>query len=234
VKVDTKAILEFSAVELADTLSYETGLAGVELSLMPGELVLVHTRPGYRRLPLADAAAGLLRPTDGQVAFLGKNWELVGPDETARLRGRIGRVFEGAAWVNNLDLDENITLRPRHHTRRTLADIVDEAANLARTFGFESLPTARPAWMEPEALRRAQWVRALLDSPELLLLEFPEAGVARDFVTTFYRALRTALAGGAAALWVTANAALFEELGLTVDREYTIVGGHWRLFRKSN
>jgi ABC-type lipoprotein export system ATPase subunit len=167
--------------------------------------MLVLAQKEHVRLPLADAAEGLLKLEAGRVAFMGADWEPMTPDQAVAARARIGRVFRGPAWISNLDADENITLRERHFSRRPPDEIESEALALARSFGLEDLPRKRPAWVPRDDLMRAQWVRALLGAPALLLAEFPETGVPDDGLDAWRGAVAKARAAGAAIVWFTCD-----------------------------
>ena len=166
-------VLDMREVVVDARPPYDTGLNRVSLSLAPGALCLVRVPDGAPVTPLADAACGVLDPEAGAVLFAGREWASCGAGEAAAARGRIGRVFERAGWLSNLDVDENITLAQRYHRRRTPEDTLEEARALARELGFDGLPAGRPAFVERDLLLRAQWIRALMGNPALLLLERP-------------------------------------------------------------
>src|SRR2546428_12714184 len=126
---DLSPILEFSSVSTSPDIVYDLPLSDVTFALRGGELALVRFDHHAPRTPLADAAMGLAALDAGEVRILGENWETLSPDQASRCRGQIGRLFEHR-WVFHLDVDENVTLRLRHHTRRPLAEIDLEAEEL--------------------------------------------------------------------------------------------------------
>jgi phospholipid/cholesterol/gamma-HCH transport system ATP-binding protein len=194
-------ILEFDGVTLFSGAFGQAGMRGLDLQLMPGDLALVRVEPGNESLPLADAAEGLIRADDGNIAFLGERWSEMGPDRELALRARIGRVFDGHGWISNLNVLENLTLSQRHHTLRPVPESIAEAQELARSFGLGEAPAVRPALASRRDLRRAEWVRAFLGQPALILLERPTIGVAVEHAPLLIRAVEIARARGAAVLW---------------------------------
>jgi ABC-type uncharacterized transport system ATPase subunit len=181
--------------------------ADLTFALSAGDLALVDAGGAPNLSPLADAAAGLLAPGRGHVTFLGEDWQEAGPSRAADLRGRIGRVFERPAWISNLDVDENVTLAQRHHTRRRRQQITDEADALAQELGLDAVPRQRPALVEPADLRAAEWVRALLGTPRLVILERPLRGVPLERLDDLLRVVRAARQRGAAVLWLARRSA---------------------------
>ena len=181
----------------------------LDLRIAAGECVVLRlgADEGRRARALGNAVGGIEPPPEGAVRFMGADWRTLPPAAAERRRARIGRVFEGAAWVSNLDVDENVLLSQRHHTRRPEAELRAEAERLARAFGLARLPVARAAWAAPRDLQRAQWVRALLGAPALLALEFPERHAAAGDLAAFAAAVDEARARGAGVLWITARPA---------------------------
>lgn len=192
--------LDDVTVEAGD--DYDVGLSGASLTLRAGELALVLLEQGAQDHPLDDVISGLVLVTSGAMEIFGGAWSDWNPDQQARARGRIGRVFARQSWLNNLDVDENVTLAERHHTRRAESEIYDEAQRLAALAGLETLPHTRPSVTDREDLRRAEWVRAALGSPWLMLLERPGKDLAPGWRHHLKPLVRAARERGAAVLWL--------------------------------
>ena len=196
-------ILSFENVTLAAQPPYETGLSDVSFSLRRGELLAIRIEEGLARLPFADVAQGLVDSGSGRVAFLGEDWRAMSPDRSAERRGKIGRVFEAHAWISNLDVDENIMLAQLHHTGRPESEIAAEAAALVAQFGLGELPRVRPAVVRRADLRRAEWARAFIGEPQLIILENPTKDVYMDALPGLVGAVTAARGRGAAVIWMT-------------------------------
>ncbi|MDP2989330.1 MAG: hypothetical protein Q8O57_02050 [Kiritimatiellota bacterium] len=196
-------ILEFADVTIAAAVREHAGLSHVSARLLPGTLTLVQVEPGNEPLPLADLATGLLYPAEGRVLFHGEAWTVMLPEQVLQRRAQIGRVFDGHGWISNLNVNENVTLAQRHHTRRPDAEILAEAEALARAFGLNELPKIRPALVAPQDLRRSEWIRGFIGHPLLVLLERPMQGVPLEYLPRLLGAVREACARKAAVLWLT-------------------------------
>ena len=211
-------VLSFDHVTIQPGPLHDTAVCDVNLYLRPGDLMLLRLEKEHTRLPLADAAQGLMSHANGEVRFLGAAWDERTPDEAAELRGRIGRVFadDGPAggWVSDLSVSDNVTLARRHHSRAALERIEDEAAALARVFGLPGLPRGRPARVHRQDLQRAACVRAFLGNPVLLILEQPTEGVYPDIMPPLVNALRAARDRGAAVLWSTSNSRVWADTAI--------------------
>ncbi|MDD5678708.1 MAG: hypothetical protein PHW60_12095 [Kiritimatiellae bacterium] len=196
-------ILKFTDVTIATTTRGHAGLDHVSAQFRPGTLTFIQAETGNEPLLFADLAEGLLDPEEGCVSFQGAAWTAMPPEQVLRRRAQIGRVFDGRGWISNLNVNENVTLSQRHHTRRPNAEILAEAEALARAFGLNELPKIRPALVAPKDLRRSEWVRAFLGQPLLVLLERPMQGVPPEHLPRLLSVVQEACAREAAVLWLT-------------------------------
>jgi phospholipid/cholesterol/gamma-HCH transport system ATP-binding protein len=202
-KNESTDILRFHDVTIAPDREYESGISNLNSSLALGALAVVLLEKEQIRIPLADAAEGLVAPVRGTVTFLGEDWQTMAPDRVAAQRGKIGRVLEGESWLSDLDVDQDITLAQRHHTRRPVKEIEEEATQLCRVFGLPGLPRGRPSNARSQDLQKAACVRAFLGAPILILLENPTVGIYADVITPLINTVREARQRGAAVLWTT-------------------------------
>jgi phospholipid/cholesterol/gamma-HCH transport system ATP-binding protein len=222
--ISPAAILQFKNVTIESGANYETGLANTSLELNPGELLLVRIERENERLPLADAALGLVTPDAGTVSLRGQDWKEMSADHAAEMRGKIGRLFEDEAWISDMDVDENITLSERHHTLRSDSDILEEALNLAKVFGLPGLPRGRPDKMRRWDLRKAACIRAFLGQPFLVILEQPERGVYADLVAALIHAVQSVRKRGAAVLWTVTDPTIWNHPAIHPTRRSRMVG----------
>jgi len=203
-------LLTFSEVSLAGE-GFESGLSNINLSISKGQMVFVKPEPGRERLPFFDAAQGLLIPRDGQICFNGHDWQQTDNYTQSRLRGEIGRIFgRDAAWLSNLDVDENVTLRVRHHRELSEKNAYDEAQILARRLQLSELPSRRPPQVANDDLYRCQCVRALLGPPRLLLAEYPCRFLNQQTLEIFLELVTERCAEGMALVWFTLNDTLWD------------------------
>ena len=221
------AILEFDHVILTAGDAGESGLSDVDFKLCSGEFLLVLLDREHLHLPLADAASGLVKPVQGAVRFAGETWHELGADAAADRRGRIGRLFDEECWVSNLDLDENLTLAQRHHTRRTVAELREEAAALAHEFLLPGLPLGRPDRYRRQDLQKAACVRAFMGRPALILLERPTNDIYADVMSPLANAVYAARRRGAAVLWTTDERRVWDDAGLRPTRRALISAAQW-------
>ena len=197
------SILEFDGVTLRASSVQTVGVTGVTFSLRRGEIALVEVEEGRENIPLAALAQGLFTPDSGKVYFNGECWEAVGPDRQSLMRGRIRRVFEHYGWVTNMDMMENLCLAESHNAGRELEEIQQEVRGLARRFGLDNVPEARPTRVHSMILRKLEWVRAFVGAPDLILLERPLAGAPKADAGKLIEAVVEAAKRGVAIIWIS-------------------------------
>jgi phospholipid/cholesterol/gamma-HCH transport system ATP-binding protein len=226
--IDSPAILEFSEVTIESCAHYEIGLSRTSFELYPGALLLLRIEREDERLPVADAAEGLLSPQRGSVKFLGEDWQNLSADDSAAQRGKIGRLFDDEGWINDLDVDQNIMLSQQHHTARREEDILEEALGLARAFGLPGLPRGRPGGMRRWDLRKAACIRAFLGQPSLVILEQPVRGVYADLTASLVNATSSARQRGSAVLWTVSDLKIWNHAGIRATARARMFGSELR------
>jgi len=220
-------VLEFRGVTVRQRRRRRIELSDVTLRLEPGELVFIRVARAAPCPPLADVAEGLDEAAPGEVRFEGLAWSDHYPRQSAVRRGRIGRVFDGWGWISNLDVLENVLLAADYHGRA--ADhprLVEKAQRLAQRAGLAEIPRDRPAFVSAADLRRAQWVRALLREPALLLLERPTRGVPPDGLEPLCQMVDQARQRGAAVVWLTSQDATWQRLSSTKRSRGLVIRGN--------
>lgn len=218
------ALLEFRFAHLACERKESEPLDGINLTLRSGECLLMWTsRPAVGSM-VADAASGLIPPSEGSVVFEGVDWRHRSARAAAKVRGRIGRVFGDSGWVSNLDVRENLLLRAAHHSRLYGQVRRRELAAVTDRLHVGPVPDGRPAHVSADRLQQMQWVRAFLGSPSLVVLEFPGLGEHPDRLEPFATEVRRVTARGGAVLWITASETEWGCPMLGVHQRYRIDG----------
>lgn len=185
-------------------------LAGRQDSPLPG-LALGERVSGTLRFE-TDASGGqrLQRSASnvgmaGRILFAGVDWQERSAYDQLACRGRIGWVFSEPAWVNNLNLLENVLLRPLHHSTVDRAALMTQAQALADQVDLAEIPPARMRQFDRSHLRRAEWVRAFLANPQLILLHRALTAVESVHHSALRRLVQQALERGAAVLWLASD-----------------------------
>jgi len=229
----SRSILKFGNVTVPHSPHYETQLWNISFELNSGELLLVRIERENERLPLADAAEGLVPATQGAVRFCGQDWNEMAADHAAAQRGKIGRLFDDEGWISDLDVDQNIMMAQQHHTHRSEDEILEEALKFARMFGLPGLPRGRPGKVRRWDLRKAACIRAFLGQPRLIILEQPVRGVYADFMAPLVNAAQSARKHGAAVLWTVTDPQIWNYPGIRATTRARMFGPELCALEKS-
>jgi ABC-type lipoprotein export system ATPase subunit len=148
-------------------------LQGVNLSLMPGQVVALRGRSGSGKTTLLNCIGGLDRPTAGQVWFQGREISRLPEGERVELRRQqIGFVFQSHALLMTYSARENVDLMLRLAGlgRRQRRERVEEVLTLV---GLEKWMEHRPFELSGGQQQRVTIARALATRPSLVLADEP-------------------------------------------------------------
>lgn len=148
-----------------------TVVDAIDLAVAPGEFVAILGPSGSGKSTLLGLAAGLDRPSAGEVLLDGRPIQDLSEGELARLRrGRVGFVFQSFQLLGNLTALENVLL-PLELGGHP-APIPAARAMLAAV-GLAEREHHRPAQLSGGEQQRVALARAFAPSPALLLADEP-------------------------------------------------------------
>ncbi|GAA0721197.1 ATP-binding cassette domain-containing protein [Dactylosporangium roseum] len=150
-------------------------LAGVDLSIGPGETLALVGPSGSGKSTLIALLAGLMRPSAGRVNIGTYDMGKLSDSEIARLRGtEIGVVLQGAArnLLPYASLHRNIWLAQRR-AARTEGIKLDDPDRILDLVGLPGLGRARIDELAPGARQRAALAVGVAAGPGLLLVDEP-------------------------------------------------------------
>ena len=170
-----------------------TALDGVTIGFAAGEFTAVMGPSGSGKTTLLQVAAGIDRPTSGQVP--------IGDTELGRMserrltvlrRRRVGFVFQSFNLMGSLTAEQNVALPLRLDGRRPKATAVREA--LARV-GLDGRARHRPAELSGGQQQRVAIARALVTRPEVVGADVPTGALERRSGRAVLDLLREAVDG---------------------------------------
>ena len=206
-----------SAVRLSDAVVLLGGfpaLAGVDLSVERGDIVLVRGSNGAGKSTLLHLCAGLLRLSEGQGDVLGCD---LGADRAA-VRRRVGLLGHDTALYGELTAAENLQVWARA-SRVGETDVPGALERLGLPPRLRDVPTDR---LSAGQRRRVALAAIVVRRPELWLLDEPHAGLdssGRQIVDSIVEA---AAAAGAAVVLASHETGPAGDLA---TRTVTMAGG---------
>ena len=177
-------------------------LRGVSLEVRRGETVAVVGANGAGKTSLMRALSGILPIASGKASFLGLDVARSGPHDLARA-GML-HVPEGRGTLQTMRVEENLRLaweiRPCDVPYEKAIEIA--YARFPRLKERSEQPAGNLSGGEQQMLAVA---RALVNRPQLLLLDEPSMGLSPRFTTEVFKALAELRDAGVSILIVEQN-----------------------------
>jgi len=203
------------------TRSFEQGgvridvLRGVNLEIMPGEIVALLGPSGSGKSTLLQAVGLLEGGFHGRITIAGTEASaLNGDDRTALRRNHLGFVYQFHHLLPDFNAEENVIL-PQLVAEVPRAEATVRARELLTALGLGQRLTHRPSQLSGGEQQRVAVARALANKPQLVLADEPTGNldeVTSDKVLDQFLAL--VRGEGSAALVATHN----ERLAAKMDR----------------
>lgn len=208
-----RKVFRQAAIELAV-------LNGIELALVPGEIVALVGPSGAGKSTMLHVAGLLERPDGGAVLVEGHDCGVLSEEHRTMLRRRaLGFVYQFHHLLPEFSAVENVML-PQMIAGVTRADARRKAEALLGRVGLAERLTHRPARLSGGEQQRVAIVRALANDPKILLADEPTGNLdhttAESVIETLIEIVR---AHGLAALIATHNLELAARLDRTVILE---------------
>lgn len=152
-------------------------LDDVSMKIEDGETFVIIGQSGAGKTTILRHIAGFFDPDHGDVLIDGIRMNGAGAGKKAKLREKMGFLFQSGALINWLNVKENVALPLVEHrlgTREEIDRIVDEKLSLLQlTDAADKMPSDISGGMK----KRVGLARAIVRNPQIILYDEPTSGL---------------------------------------------------------
>jgi ribose transport system ATP-binding protein len=189
-------------------------LDGVQLEVQAGEVHCLLGQNGAGKSTLIKILAGVHRPDEGQVEWLGEQVTFASPQ--AAMKAGIATIYQELDLVEDMSVAENIFLghEPRQVGFVRRGAMVRGASEILSRLGHGEIPPRRLVRRLPAAGKQVVSMgRALSLDARLIIMDEPSAVLAHDEVGNLFRIIRELTAQGIAVVYISHRLAEIREIG---------------------
>ena len=144
-------------------------IKGLDMEVTAGELTVVVGPSGCGKSTLVNLIAGFERPDSGEILLNGKR--VTGPAKDRMV------VFQETALIPWQTAFENIVFGPKLRGDMPKAELHAEAHRLLEKVGLAEFKHKYPIQLSGGMQRRAELARALINQPEVMIMDEPFRGL---------------------------------------------------------
>jgi simple sugar transport system ATP-binding protein len=171
----------------------------VSLTVAPGSIHAVLGENGAGKSTLMKIIYGTVKPDDGAMLFNGKAVHVRNPQE-ARALG-VAMVFQHFSLFDTLTVAENVWLGLDRSL--SLREVSESIGMKARAYGLDIDPQRPVHSLSVGEMQRVEIIRALLTSPQLLILDEPTSVLTPQAVDKLFVVLRQLAEEGCSILYIS-------------------------------
>ena len=149
-----------------------------------------HGASGTGKSVMLRHVIGLLQPDRGRVRSRARTWPRSGAKSCAKLRKRMGYLFQEGALINWLSVGENVALPLRENTRHADDEIVERVQEKLALVQIPDAWDKMPRELSGGMKKRVGLARALITDPEIILYDEPNAGLDPEISASINQLIR--------------------------------------------
>jgi cell division transport system ATP-binding protein len=181
-----------------------TAVQDINLHVGKGEFVFLTGPSGAGKTTLLRLVYMEERPTSGEVRVSGTSSLDATPRDVARLRRKLGIVFQDFRLLDNRTAEQNVAFA-LEVTGAPRATIGPKVARVLTQVGLASKGTAYPRELSGGEQQRVAIARALVNDPFVLLADEPTGNLDDRATRGIFQLLREINAAGTAVMMATHN-----------------------------
>jgi ABC-type transporter Mla maintaining outer membrane lipid asymmetry ATPase subunit MlaF len=149
----------------------QSSLIDVSFTLKRGENMVVFGPENSGVNILCPVIAGLEENFDGEIYFSGRPMKNSDYIEKHEYRKHIGYLQREYGLINNMNVEENISLPLRYHSSKSTSEVAEYVDALINDLQLQHCRNLRPVDLLPSEILKTAFGRSIALDPRLLLIE---------------------------------------------------------------
>jgi len=188
-------------VDLSKSYSNKAILHDISFNVQSGDCLCIVGGSGIGKSLLLKLLTGLEVPDSGRVMYNGMDYGKANEIQWNKIREDMGVVFQSAALLDSLTIQENLCLRLSYHKPYELSDIQRYAEFVLSRVGLPiNISNLKPAELSGGMRKRVGIARALMHKPNWMFYDEPTSGLdpinadlIDKLIYTLYRSGKTSI-----------------------------------------
>lgn len=152
-------------------------LKGISTIFETGKTNLIIGQSGSGKTVLLKSLLGIHTPDRGTIAFDGRIYSDLTPDEKRALRTEIGMVFQGSALFDSMTVEENVGFPLKMFTNKSAAEIKERVDFVIERVDLKNAHHKKPSELSGGMQKRVAIARAIVNNPKYLFCDEPNSGL---------------------------------------------------------
>lgn len=153
-------------------------LGGLTCGFPRGKISVILGGSGSGKSTTLRLIGGLIKPSQGRITVDGDDVVNASNKELARIRLKLGMMFQGGALLDSTNVFDNIAFPLREHTSKTDEQIWFEVRETLGNVGLKSADARLlPSELSGGMVKRVALARAIIMKPAILLCDEPLSGL---------------------------------------------------------
>ncbi|MBF0694939.1 MAG: ATP-binding cassette domain-containing protein [Flavobacterium sp.] len=152
-------------------------LKGITTTFETGKTNLIIGRSGSGKTVLLKTLLGIHTPDVGTIAFDGRIYSEMTPQEHRALRTEIGMVFQGSALFDSMTVEENVAFPLRMFSNKKRAEIRERVNQVLERVNLVDANKKFPSEISGGMQKRVAIARAIVNNPKYLFCDEPNSGL---------------------------------------------------------
>lgn len=152
-------------------------LKGINILFEEGKTNLIIGRSGSGKTVLVKNLIGLLRPTNGQILYDGRDLTRMSTEEMKGLRQEMGMIFQGSALFDAMTVFENVFFPLKMFSPLSKEEQIKRAKFCLERVNLKDAGHLYPSEISGGMMKRAAIARAIALNPKYLFCDEPNSGL---------------------------------------------------------